>query len=162
MAKLQVLIYSLQNWMIEHRGLRMYPVNPALGTDSRLTTAKWNRPWGCILSWQQMDIHVCCQSEVWLRSLSKAKNLPSCQQALLLFYLDRTKGSSFHPDTRAILELLWNYTNVTELRVWDCGNKEIELSKCDQKEEGICYDVGLWGVLIWQRDEGEEISESSE
>lgn len=128
-------------WKPERGILRTQPMSPASGSESRPTAAKPNRPWDCTLSWQQMDMNVCPQSEVWSRSLSNPQKcflLPACITTVLSG--SNQEYQTFIQTLGATLELHWNYTNVTEIRVWQWVNKPRNSSISWKGDKGICHD----------------------
>lgn len=82
---------------------------PRPGTDSRPIAAKPNSPWDNALSWQQMDMHVCPQSEVWSRSLSNPQKcflLPASITTVLSGSNQSIRLPSRHWGP------LWSYTGI--------------------------------------------------
>lgn len=136
---------SRQQWerKLECRILRTWPASPAQGTNSRPSTAKPNRPWDCRLSWQQMDIHVCSQSEVWSQSLSNPQKcclLPTSITTVLSGW--NHEYQTFIQTLGATLDLHWNNTNVTEVRVWQWVNRNRNNSISCKGDKEICH--ALW------------------
>ena len=121
----------------------MYPVSPAQGTDSRPSAAKPNRPWDCRLSWQQIDIHVCPQSEVWSQHLSNPQKsclLPASTTTVLSG--SNQEYQTFVQTLGATMQLHWNYTNVTEIRFWQWVHKSRNSCVSWEGDKGICHE--LW------------------
>lgn len=134
------------------RILRMYPMNPAQGTDSRPSTAKPNRPWDCRMSWQRMDIHVCPQSEVWSQPLSNP------QKCCLLPASITTVLSGSNQEYRTLIQTLGATLelatpNVTEIRVWQWVNKNRNSCISWKGDKGICHE-------LWRDRKNKKVCES--